>query len=562
MAGLYWLRDGITRTNNALRPIAENQTVTTETCRTTAQMLRDAAPELRAAADLLVATGPGTVDQRPTLIAGLRDTANGLEEVAGLYWLRDGITKTNSALGPIAENQTVTTETCRDTAQMLRDAAPELRAAAAALEATGPGTVDQRPTLIAGLRDTANGLEEVAGLYWLRDGLTKTRDALKPIVDGLALSPETRQATIDLLRATAPELRTAADLLVATGPGTVDQRPTLIDGLRQAADGLDEVAGLYHGLYWLRVGLGQTYDALETIVNDETVTTDQCRATATALVDSAADLRTAAAELEATGPATASRDTLVSGLRQAANGLEEVAGLYWLRDGLTKSYDALVPMAAGDPLTDEIRDNTTTLLWSSPPEMRAMADALVASGTGTSDIYAVGQDGCIRHFDGVSWSPVSGVTTSTVYGIWGASSDNVFAVGAGGTILHYDGTAWSTMTSGTTSDLYGVWGSSSTDVFAVGDGGTILHYDGSAWSAMTSGTTSRLHGVWGSSSSDVFAVGDSWHHPALQRQRLEHHDQRHHQKPLRVSGAVPPPMSSPWETLAPSCTTTAAPGAP
>ena len=35
-------------------------------------------------------------------------------------------------------------------------------------------------------------------------------------------------------------------------------------------------------------------------------------------------------------------------------------------------------------------------------------------------------------------------------------------------------------------------------------------------------------GVWGSSATDVFAVGDDRHHPALQRQRLERHEQRHH----------------------------------
>ncbi len=507
IAGLYWLREGIARTNSALRPIAENQPVPTETCRTTATMLRNTAPELRAAAAALEAAGPGTVDQRPTLIAGLRDTANGLEEVAGLYWLRDGITKTNNALRPIAENQAITTDTCRATATMLRNSAPDLRAAAAALEATGPGTVDQRPTLVAGLRDTANGLEEVAGLYWLREGLGKTRDALKPIVDGVELSPETRQATADLLQATAPELRAAADLLVATGPGTVDQRPTLIDGLRQSADGLEEVAGLYDGLYYLRKGLGQTHDALQTIVDNVTVTTDQCRTTATMLMGTAADLRAAADDLAATGPATASRDTLVSGLRQAANGLEEVAGLYWLRDGLTKSYDALVPMAAGDPLTDEIRDNMTTMLWNSPAEMRAMADALVSTGTGTSDVYAVGKDGSICHYDGVAWSSVSGVTASSVNGVWGASSDNVFVVGDGGTVVHFDGSAWTTMASGSTADLHGVWGSSSDDVFAVADNGTILHFDGSAWTTMASGTTAHLYSIWGSASNDVFAVG-------------------------------------------------------
>ena len=92
--------------------------------------------------------------------------------------------------------------------------------------------------------------------------------------------------------------------------------------------------------------------------------------------------------------------------------------------------------------------------------------------------------------------------------ICGTSSTDVFAVGGQGTIIHYDGNMWSGMTSGTTYPLLGVWGSSSSNVYVVGSGGLILHYDGNTWSNMPNGTTSHLFGVWGSSSSDVFAVGD------------------------------------------------------
>ena len=91
--------------------------------------------------------------------------------------------------------------------------------------------------------------------------------------------------------------------------------------------------------------------------------------------------------------------------------------------------------------------------------------------------------------------------------IWGSSSSDVFAVGVSGTIRHYNGEKWSDMISGTTDNLSSVWGSSSSDVFTVGEGGTILHYDGKSWSAMASGTTNWLYAVWGTSSSDVFVKG-------------------------------------------------------
>ena len=62
---------------------------------------------------------------------------------------------------------------------------------------------------------------------------------------GDPLTDEIRDATTTLLWDTAPELRAAAAELERTGPGTVEERPTLISGLRQAADGLEELAGVY-----------------------------------------------------------------------------------------------------------------------------------------------------------------------------------------------------------------------------------------------------------------------------------------------------------------------------
>jgi hypothetical protein len=128
-------------------------------------------------------------------------------------------------------------------------------------------------------------------------------------------------------------------------------------------------------------------------------------------------------------------------------------------------------------------------------------------GSSSSDVFAVGQEGTILHYDGKAWSTMTSGTTGDLWGVWGSSSSDIFAVGDRNTIQHYDGKAWSSVTSGMNAFYYGVWGSSSSDVFAVGVGGVIIHYDGKTWSSMTSGTTCNLCGVWGSSSSDVFAVG-------------------------------------------------------
>ena len=176
-------------------------------------------------------------------------------------------------------------------------------------------------------------------------------------------------------------------------------------------------------------------------------------------------------------------------------------------------------------------------------------------GSSGSDVFAVGADGKIRHFNGSSWSVMDGGGNYYLAGVYGFSGGNVFAVGtesgrgvilhydgiswsrmddgggrysltsvwgssssdvfAGGydydykveTIMHYDGRSWSRMDSGSHGEILGFWGTSGSDVFAVGSGGTILRYDGTSWSPMSSGSTATLKGVWGTSNSDVYAVG-------------------------------------------------------
>lgn len=66
--------------------------------------------------------------------------------------------------------------------------------------------------------------------------------------------------------------------------------------------------------------------------------------------------------------------------------------------------------------------------------------------------------------------------------IWGSSASDVYCIGYNGLILHYDGQSWSQMDSGTTKDLLGIWGSSSTNVFVVGGDGIVLHFNGNTWS--------------------------------------------------------------------------------
>ncbi len=90
-----------------------------------------------------------------------------------------------------------------------------------------------------------------------------------------------------------------------------------------------------------------------------------------------------------------------------------------------------------------------------------------------------------------AWSLQTSPTTEILYSVWGSSDSDVFAVGANGTILHYNGTSWSLQDTPTTETLYGVWGSSSSNVFAVGVNGTVLHYSSDNTSSTTTTTISN-----------------------------------------------------------------------
>jgi len=115
----------------------------------------------------------------------------------------------------------------------------------------------------------------------------------------------------------------------------------------------------------------------------------------------------------------------------------------------------------------------------------------------------------------MAWTVVESQSTQRLEGIWGSGPNDIWAVGDNGTIRHLTNGAsrWDIVPSPTTEALHGVWGSGPNDVWAVGDNGTILHFDGTAWKKSTAafaiGKKPRLASVWGSGPNDVWIVGDA-----------------------------------------------------
>jgi photosystem II stability/assembly factor-like uncharacterized protein len=121
----------------------------------------------------------------------------------------------------------------------------------------------------------------------------------------------------------------------------------------------------------------------------------------------------------------------------------------------------------------------------------------------TGDPESDGQ-GNIRNMilssNGTGWTrmdtPIVAPGRGRLHGVWGFANNNVFAVGDDGVILHFDGNQWSPMTSGTTTDLYAVWGANMSSVFAVGRYGTILHYNSSQWNPIDTDTSGQPVEGW------------------------------------------------------------------
>lgn len=87
-------------------------------------------------------------------------------------------------------------------------------------------------------------------------------------------------------------------------------------------------------------------------------------------------------------------------------------------------------------------------------------------------------------------------------------SKDVFVVGADGLIFHYDGIKWTRQRSNTRNWLRRIWGVDNT-VFAIGDYGTILRYDGKKWKNTKGVTRFQLLGIWGNRKDNIYVVGSN-----------------------------------------------------
>ncbi|MFC1591428.1 DUF4372 domain-containing protein [Thermodesulfobacteriota bacterium] len=149
-------------------------------------------------------------------------------------------------------------------------------------------------------------------------------------------------------------------------------------------------------------------------------------------------------------------------------------------------------------------EESETWKWISP--LPTGYDLNSVWGTSDSNVYAVGDEGTILHYDGSSWSSVESPTDYDLNAIAGNSASDIYAVGERGIVLHFNGEYWSTNTLGSTLDLVALQAIPPADFYAVDAEGTIFHHDGTIWRSFYKHYIGQIVDVWGTSPEELYAV--------------------------------------------------------
>ncbi len=124
----------------------------------------------------------------------------------------------------------------------------------------------------------------------------------------------------------------------------------------------------------------------------------------------------------------------------------------------------------------------------------------------SSDVFVVGSDAVVAHYDGVKWTRTA-VGSSSYSSIWGSGPKDIYVLGTF-ELAHFDGTKWSKVALDNVGDGQ-VWGTSATDVWAMVGTTQVSHFDGMRWSTTDLSIVGEPAAVWGATSDDVWASGSA-----------------------------------------------------
>jgi hypothetical protein len=135
-------------------------------------------------------------------------------------------------------------------------------------------------------------------------------------------------------------------------------------------------------------------------------------------------------------------------------------------------------------------------------------DLIAVHGTSASDVWAGGANDELLHWDGHTWTPVTGFDSGgAVTAVRAVAPNDVWIgfIASTPRIHHWDGSTWKKTAYAGPAQIYGFWSSTSGDVWALAS--YAYRYDGSTWNQVPSGTAAGLRAMWGASAGDAWIAG-------------------------------------------------------
>jgi len=130
-------------------------------------------------------------------------------------------------------------------------------------------------------------------------------------------------------------------------------------------------------------------------------------------------------------------------------------------------------------------------------------------GSSKNDVWAVGANETLLHFDGQSWSPIHLMLGRTdFHSVFGTGPRDVWVVGANKFIVHFDGATWSPMEATSTWDVFRSGWASPDEVWVLGDT-TLNHFERGSWSSAARPADSVQSSIWGRASHEAWIAGQA-----------------------------------------------------
>ena len=127
--------------------------------------------------------------------------------------------------------------------------------------------------------------------------------------------------------------------------------------------------------------------------------------------------------------------------------------------------------------------------------------------SGPSDAWMVGNDGYVKHWDGIAWTRMTGTGSRMLETVWGTGPTDVWIGGADEQVSRWDGQKWTTLHSLQGGPAVQGFSGVAGDVWILGGKTGAMHWDGTASSPSWIGTYFPFDGIWAGDGLGVFATG-------------------------------------------------------